>query len=113
VQARRCDTPRRVASITCCRRTGTLTIFCRDLLPHLDLEIVLRHQLLRPRVLLLELPQPPHVVRLECAEPLPPRAQRLLADRVPLRNRRHPVAIRRPDERDHLLSPEPRRAHAP
>ena len=47
-------------------------IFCRDFLHHLDLEVTLGHQLLQPRILCLELLQPPHVVRLQSAEPLAP-----------------------------------------
>jgi len=113
VQARRCDTPQRVACVTCARRAGTLTVFCGDLLHHLDLEIALRHQLLQPRVRMLELLQPPHVAGLERAEPLLPDIQRLPAGLVPLRDRRNPVAIRLADDRDHPLFREPRLAHAP
>jgi hypothetical protein len=101
----------RVAYVTCSRRAGTLTPFsCGDLLHHLDLEVALGHQFLQPRVLLLEPLRAPHVVGLERAEPFLPDIRRLLADLVPLRRRRHPVAIRLADDRDHLLFREPRLA---
>ena len=47
-------------------------IFCRDFLHHLDLEVAFDDQLLQPRILRFELLEPPHVVRLEAAEPLAP-----------------------------------------
>jgi len=82
-----------------------------DLLHHLDLEIALRDQLLQPRVLLFELLQAANVVRLKAAKPLLPGVHRLLADPVAPRHRRHRIAIRLPDDRDHLFFREPRFAH--
>jgi hypothetical protein len=113
VQPRRCDTPRRVAHVTCSRRAGTLTIFCGDLLHHLDLEVALGHQLLQPSVFLLELLQPPNVVGLERPEPLLPRVHRLVVHLVPPGDHRNPVAIPLAEDRHHLLFREPRLAHAP
>ena len=42
--------------------TERLPLYCSDLLHHLNLQIALRHQLLQPRILLLELLQ-------ACSEP--------------------------------------------
>jgi hypothetical protein len=70
---------------------------------HLDLEIALRHELLQPRILRLELPQALDVVRLQSTETLAPSADRLLADAVPLGHRCRRIVIRLPDDRDHLL----------
>src|SRR4029079_19584325 len=46
--------------------------FCGDLLHHLNLEIALRHKLLQPRILRLELPQALDVARLQSTETLAP-----------------------------------------
>lgn len=62
--------------------------FCRDFPHPLDIELAFDNQLLQPRILGLKLLQPPHVVRLEAAEPLKPRVDRLFADPVPLGHRR-------------------------
>ena len=68
-------------------------------------------RLLQPRILGLKLLQPPHIVRLEHAETLTPRVDRLFADPVPLGHRRHWFAIRLADDRDHLLFRKTRFAH--
>src|SRR5215469_1883704 len=86
-------------------------VFCCDFLHDLDLEITLGDQLLQPRILCLKLPQPTHVVRLQAPEPLAPGVDRLLANPVPLGDRRHRLAIRLPDDRDHLLFRETCFAH--
>jgi hypothetical protein len=67
------------------------------------LEIALRHELLQPRILRLELPQALDIVRLQSTETLAPSIDRLLADAVPLGHRCHRIAIRLPDDRHHLL----------
>jgi hypothetical protein len=100
-----------MACATACRQAGTPTIFCCDLLHHFDLEVALRHQLLQPRVLLFELLQPPHVVRLERPKSLLPRVDRLLAHPMALGYRRHRVAIRLPQHHNDLLFREPRLLH--
>src|SRR4029079_8807751 len=77
--------------------------FCGPFLPHLNLEIALRHELLQSRILRLELPQALDVVRLQSTETLAPSIDRLLADAVPRGLRCHRIAIPLPDDRDHLL----------
>ncbi len=81
---RRCYTPRRAAYATGSRRAGTPTIFCSELLCHLDLQIAPRYQLLQPRILLLEPLQAPHVVGLERSEPLLRGIDRTIAHAVAL-----------------------------
>src|SRR6266566_7498213 len=73
--------------------------------------VPLGNQLLQPRVLLLEPFQAPHVVRLESPKAPAPSVDRLLAEPVPLGNRRHRIAIRLADDRHHLLFREPRLPH--
>ena len=74
-----------------------------DFLHHLNLEIALRHQLLQPPILHLELPQALDIARLQTTEALAPSVDRLLANAVPLGHRRHRIAIRLSDDRHHLL----------
>jgi hypothetical protein len=100
------------ANATCERRAGTLTIFCVDLLHHLNLEVTLGDQLLQPRILCLELLQPAHIIRLHGAETLAPRVDRLLGNAVLLGDARLGVPIRFAQDRNHLLVREPRLAHA-
>jgi hypothetical protein len=49
---------------------GRSPVFCGDFHHHLDLEITLGDQLLQPRILGLELLQPPEVVRPKDAKTL-------------------------------------------
>src|SRR6476659_1861341 len=116
-----CDTPTPIAPLrTACRpaaprghapgytplaadEPARSPFFCGDFLHHLNLDIALRHQLLQPPILRLELPQALDIARLQTTEALAPGVDRLLADAVPLGHRRHRIAIHLPDDRHHLL----------
>jgi hypothetical protein len=59
-----------------------------SVLGHPSVEIALRHQLLQPPILRLELPQALDIARLQATEALAPGIDRPFADAVPLGNRR-------------------------
>jgi hypothetical protein len=88
-----------------------LPFFSRNLFHHVDLEVALGHQLLELGVLLLELPKPLHVDRLQLAESLAPGVDRLLADAVLLGHLRHRTLVRLAQDLDHLLFAEPTLLH--
>src|SRR5690606_9107464 len=77
-------------------------LFCGDLLHHFNLQIPLRHNLLEPRVLLLEQAQPLDLVRIHRAEALTPRVDRLLTQPVRLRNLCNRRLVRFTQDRNHL-----------
>ena len=79
------------------------TIFSRDLLEDVDLQVPVRHHLLQAAVLLLELAHALDVGRFQAAKVLPPAVDRLAADTVLLRHVRDRFRVGLPEDRDHLF----------
>ena len=77
--------------------------FCDDLLHHFKLQIPLGHQLLQPRILLLQALELDHLANFHPLEPPAPQIQRLLRYVVLARRRGHTVPSRFAQNLDDLL----------
>src|SRR5450631_1830772 len=109
--ALRQDSPRRRAYSTSCLRPGALTIFCVDLLHHLELEVSVGNHLLEARILGLQGLQLLGVRHLHLPEPPPPHVDRLLAHSVLLGHLRDRRPVRLAQDLHHLLFAEPTLLH--